>query len=349
LGADVKAQDDYKYTPAHYATRNDHVHCLKRLRNFEGDKKVRNETNSSEPLIITAAKYDSEDVALWLLESGESTEVRCKDGMTPLHYATINDSRNVTFLLIRHGADVNSKDNNLLSPLHYAVLKRRTDIGILLLAWEADLHAETKEHLTPLHLVAKEDELDFLKVLLFHGGNILAPTASNKGDYPIHIAATYGSDNVLQWMLETGISVNITNAVGCTPLLNIARSGNLMMAKVLLEKGADVNVKVTGEDSRTCLHAACLCGNVEMVRLLLENEADPDASTSTNMRTPLHWAAQKGHLEIMKILVKFGANISARDKFGLTPRYLAAQKCHDKVVEFLTVVSVTKRSKPDAL
>jgi ankyrin repeat protein len=108
-------------------------------------------------------------------------------------------------------------------------------------------------------------------------------------------------------------------------------------------------MKVTGEDSRTCLHAACLCGSVEMVRLLLENEADFDASTSTDMRTPLHWAAQKGHLEVIKILVKFGANISAHDKFGFTPRHLAVQKCHDKVAEFLAAVSVTMRSKSDAL
>jgi ankyrin repeat protein len=163
-----------------------------RLRNFVADKNLRDETNSFEPLIITAAKYDSEDAALWLLESGESTEARCKGGMTPLHYATISGSRNVTFLLLHQGADVNSKDNNLLFPLHYAVLKRRTAIGILLSAWKADLHAETKEHLTPLHLAAKGDELEFLKILLFHGGNILAPTANNKCDYPIHIAATYG-------------------------------------------------------------------------------------------------------------------------------------------------------------
>lgn len=343
LGADVEAQDCYKYTPAHYATKSDHVHCLKRLRNFEEDKKVRNETNSFEPLIITAAKYDSEGVALWLLECGESTEVRCKDGMTPLHYATIWDSRNVAFLLIRQGADVNSKDNNLLSPLHYAVLKKCIDIGILLLAWKADLQAETKGYFTPLHLAAKEDELEFLKIMLSHGGSILAPTANDKCDYPIHIAATYGSDNILQWLTESGISVNVTNAVGCTPLLNVARAGHLTMAKILLKRGADVNIKVTGEDSRTCLHAACLCGSVEMVRLLLENGADPDASTSTAMRTPLHWAAEMGHLEIIKILVKFGANISASDKFGFTPRHLAVQKCHDKIVEFFGLVSVTKR------
>ncbi|KDR12894.1 Ankyrin-2 [Zootermopsis nevadensis] len=96
------------------------------LLNFEGDSKTRNETNDCELLIITAAKYDSEDAAAWLIKSEESTNVKDKDGLTPLHYVTICDSRNVALLLIIRGADVNSKDRNLLSPLHYAARKRRT-------------------------------------------------------------------------------------------------------------------------------------------------------------------------------------------------------------------------------
>jgi ankyrin repeat protein len=133
------------------------------LLGFEGGKKVHNEANDCEPLVITAAKYDSEEVTAWLLESGESTDIKDKDGLTPLHHAAISDSRNVALLLMKKGADVNSKNKNLLSPLHYAVLKRRTDIAILLSAWKADLHAETKENLTVLHLVSMADELIFPK------------------------------------------------------------------------------------------------------------------------------------------------------------------------------------------
>jgi ankyrin repeat protein len=335
LGADANAEDVRHYTPAHYATRKNHVICLKRLLNFVRCKRECKRAYPSEPLIITAARNDSEDAALWLLECGESTEVRCKYGITPLHHAALNDSRNVTLLLLRHGADVNSKDNNNLSPLHYAIIKRNTDIGILLSAMKANLHADTKQHMTPLHLAAKDDQLEFLKVLVFHGGNILVPSTNNRRDYPIHVAATYESENVLQWMLDIGVPVNVTNAVGHTPLLNVVRVGNVTMAKVLLDRGADVNIKVTGEDRRTCLHAACLSGSVKMSRLLLEKGADPNASTYTDLRTPLHWAALEGHLKVTKILVKFGANVSARDKFGLRPIKLALVKGHGKIVDFL--------------
>jgi ankyrin repeat protein len=300
-------------------------------------------------LIITAARNDSEDAALYLLECGESTEVRCKYGITALHHAALNDSQNVTLLLLRHGADVNSIDNDNLTPLHYAVIKRHTDIVILLSAMKADLRAETKQHMTPLHLAAKDDQLELLQALVAHGGNILLPSTNTRRDCPIHIAATYGSVNVLQWMLDIGVPVNVTNAVGHTPLLNVVRVGNVKMARLLLDRGADVNVRVTGEDRRTCLHAACLSGSVRMVRFLLENGADPNASTCTDLRTPLHWAALEGHLKVTKILVKFGANVTARDKFGLRPIKLALVKGHGNIVDLLLGASVREGCKSDSL
>jgi len=347
LGADVYAEDQHSYTPIHYAARKNHIDCLKMLLNFETDKTLRNETSYSEPLLITAAKYDAKDVAAWLLESGESTDVTDKEGLTPLHYAAINGSRSITLLLLKRGADVNSKDKNYLTPLHYAALKRHTDIAIILSAWKADLHAETKGRLTPLHLVTTEDELHFLKALACNGGNIPIPVVNKQRDYPIHTSATYGNENILQWIIDNGMSVNISNAAGYTPLLNVARVGNSALARKLLVRGADVNVKVSREDTRTSLHAACLSGNVDVARLLLENGADPNSCTSTDKRTPLHWAAQLGHLEMTKLLVSFKANISARDKFGFTPRHLAVEKRHDKIMEFLAVMSVTKRHKSD--
>lgn len=84
----------------------------------------------------------------------------------------------------------------------------------------ADLHAETKENLTALYLVSMTDGVDFPKILVYYGGNILAPTANKKGDYLIHVASTCDSETVLRWILDLGMSVNIPNAEGITPLIN---------------------------------------------------------------------------------------------------------------------------------
>jgi ankyrin repeat protein len=50
-----------------------------------------------------------------------------------------------------------------------------------------------------------------------------------------------------------------------------------------------------------------------------------------------------------KLLLIFRANISVRDKLGFTPRHLAVEKGHEKIMEFLAVMSVTKRAKSGAL
>jgi serine/threonine-protein phosphatase 6 regulatory ankyrin repeat subunit B len=149
-----------------------------------------------------------------------------------------------------------------------------------------------------------------------------------------------GAVSFMRRILDHGMSVNIPSAV-----LNAALVGNCVMAKILLDRGVDVNVQVTGEDNTTPLHSACVSGSVEMVRLLLESGADGNVSTSTDKRTPLHWATQEGHLEVIELLLIFRANISARDKFGFTPRYLAVEKRHENIMEFLAIMSVTKRPK----
>jgi ankyrin repeat protein len=54
-----------------------------------------------------------------------------------------------------------------------------------------------------------------------------------------------------------------------------------------------------------------------MVRNMLQQQADVDARDN-NQRTPGHWCAFKGHLEVIKMLVEFGADINARDTEGRT-------------------------------
>lgn len=50
-------------------------------------------------------------------------------------------------------------------------------------------------------------------------------------------------------------------------------------------------------------------------------------------RTPLHWAAQHGHVEVVRTLIDNGANVNARDVFGRTPLHLAVS--HPRVIALL--------------
>lgn len=60
------------------------------------------------------------------------------------------------------------------------------------------------------------------------------------------------------------------------------------------------------QDDQTPLHCAARMGHKEMVKLLLEQRANPDASTTAG-HTPLHISAREGHAHTVRILLDAGA------------------------------------------
>ena len=85
-------------------------------------------------------------------------------------------------------------------------------------------------------------------------------------------------------------------------LLHLAVLGSYTeLAKLLLERGADVNQCMDGYE--TCLHIVAVTGNLEIVNLLLEYGVDIDRKNDDG-RTALHKAARFGKHEVVKILIQ---------------------------------------------
>ena len=101
-----------------------------------------------------------------------------------------------------------------------------------------------------------------------------------------------------------------------------ALNGQLDIVKVLVENGADVDVK--DADNNTALHNATLRGHLEIVKLLIENSADVNAQDNDD-QTALHIAAEFGYLEIVKRLIENGADINHPDDDLVTPLHNAAE------------------------
>jgi len=69
-----------------------------------------------------------------------------------------------------------------------------------------------------------------------------------------------------------------------------------------------------------------------------------------NARTPLHWAADYGQLEILEFLVAQGADLEAKDRFGITPLLAAVHEGHAEAVKFLLSKGANRNVKgPDGL
>jgi ankyrin repeat protein len=88
-------------------------------------------------------------------------------------------------------------------------------------------------------------------------------------------------------------------------LLAAARKSDVAAVKAMLDKGVDVNSK--NRYGATALSYACDRGSVEMVRLLIERGADVNVEDTFYHATPLGWAADKGYVEIVKLLLDKGA------------------------------------------
>jgi ankyrin repeat protein len=97
-------------------------------------------------------------------------------------------------------------------------------------------------------------------------------------------------------------NVNAQNSAGETPLMLAAINNQLELAKLLIERGADVN-----KPGWTPLHYAATRGHREMMRLLLENDAYIDSESATGT-TPLMMAARFGTPLAVKLLLEEGAD-----------------------------------------
>ncbi|MFN7038411.1 MAG: ankyrin repeat domain-containing protein [Alphaproteobacteria bacterium] len=101
-----------------------------------------------------------------------------------------------------------------------------------------------------------------------------------------------------------------------------------------LKEGMDVNIfNALGE---TPLHIACLYGHVEIVKILLQFNANPKAASMGNgHQQPIHYAAENGNSEILQLLLSKKVNINAKDVSGSTALHISAELGHTEFVETL--------------
>jgi hypothetical protein len=115
-------------------------------------------------------------------------------------------------------------------------------------------------------------------------------------------------------------------------LRSVAKIGDLIAVKKLLEKGVDVNAKVTNRG--TALQEAARYGHEAVVLLLLYKGADVDAKNVFE-DTALSWAALKGYEAIVQLLLGKGADANTKNGYGETPLHMAASKGYEAIVQLL--------------
>ena len=159
------------------------------------------------------------------------------------------------------------------------------------------------------------------------------------GCQSIQAAAREGNLKEVKRQLAWGVNVNAeTLRMRIAPLHEAAGNGHTKIVKLLLEKGADVNIR--DEGGATPLHWATRNGHTEVMRILLENGADT-RQRGTGCGSPLEWAARKGQIQIVEILLAYGADINYEK-----PLHAAVGAGHVGMVEYMVArgADVDKRN-----
>jgi cytochrome c len=130
--------------------------------------------------------------------------------------------------------------------------------------------------------------------------------------------------------LDNGAAVDEIDG-GVTALYIACEKGNLELARLLVSRGADVNIVVRLQ--RTPLYGALMGGYADIVGLLLENGADPNQVAKS--QPPLHIAAQNGCLQCVIDLVESGAEVNALVSNGSPAIHFAKRGGYEDIVTYL--------------
>lgn len=121
---------------------------------------------------------------------------------------------------------------------------------------------------------------------------------------------------------------NIKDSAGYTALHYASRHGHRDICEILLDHGAHVNCR-TASGLSTPLHRAAYCGHSDVASLLLKRGANP-AICDCDARNCLHKAAEGGHENLVKTIIEHDADKScnSKDSRGRCPVELLPERCN---------------------
>jgi ankyrin repeat protein len=165
--------------------------------------------------------------------------------------------------------------------------------------------------------------------------------AIRTGDAPLDVFEAAAFDDVprlTQLLRDDPSLARSWSGDGFTPLHLSAFFGGTDGARLLVDAGAELNVVSRNDFSVYPIHSAA-AGRVPVALLLVQRGADVNVRQRHGW-TPLHSAAHNGSEALVDALLAAGADAAATNDDGVTAADLARKAGHDAIVERLAAVSV---------
>jgi ankyrin repeat protein/mannose-6-phosphate isomerase-like protein (cupin superfamily) len=303
-GANAKASTRYNVPPLYFAALNGSTEVMERLLAAGAD--ANGTVYEGQTMLMTAALSGRPEAVRLLLQRGAKIDaVEPYRGQTALMWAASEGNTDAAAVLLEAGANIGAKSTGGFTPLLFAVRNAHQDTAALLLTRGANANDVAPDGSSALGMAIVNAYYELASMLLDHGAN---PNLPDPRGSALHAVA---------WLRKPG--ADGAAGVGNTPQGTPQQTGNvtpLQLAKKLLEKGANPNVRIEwkeptfGKEGGTARNPP----NVKLGRHLL----------SYIGATPFYVAAKNGDAPLMRLLADHGANPTTPTKAGVTPLMVAA-------------------------
>ena len=321
------------------------------------------------PPLIYAIKYNQREIVDTLLLYGAYVNIQDKDGNTPLHFALKFEHMEIITTLIRYGADATIVNHHGLSAIDTASEQYQSIINATVsmvdtkayniyetarlgdlnrLIHSARNHQQlfqtNKEGQSLLHLAVLSNNMKVVLYLLNKGLDI--DKEDSDGLTPLMLAMSHARYlNIVLLLLDRHASIEHTSYNGHSALSIAIRNDNPEGAKVLIKRGANINIIDNVHTPLSLTHIALgqyhesAHAYRELETLLLSKGAKVDVALNSLGWTPLCSTVSKvqdaANKEHIRLLLQLGADVNHLDINGRTPLMLAASMGRLSAVKIL--------------
>ncbi|KAJ3607172.1 hypothetical protein NHX12_026685 [Muraenolepis orangiensis] len=287
-----------------------HPCCVEYLLDHGANPNMANKERESP--LFKACERGSERMVELLLRSGASVNHLNDQGATAFQEATRHDHLKICEMLLRAGANLCTTNLYGVQPIFTAAQSGSVNVLNFLLSKDVNVNKQARDGATPLYEACKNGYIAAVETLLSHHADANVPTKS--GLLPLHAATRKSHVQIVSMLLPLTRKDGVASS-GLSPLHLAAEQNRDDLLELLIGAGYDVNSQLSQdrcqlyEDRRTtALYFSVDNNNLEACEMLLEAGADPNL----DFFNPLLMAIRKGAVELVALLLRYGANVNAQ-------------------------------------
>ena len=236
----INQRNDLKMTPLYEAAVCGRADVVRLFLEFGAEINAKNGALTMTALHVAASKGHDAVVAL-LIEKGADLEVAVDtDNVRALRFATQENKTACMKLLLDARAQINAPGGGSQSTALLIAVKYGLDSAAsVLLDYGADVNIENEDGDSPFVIAVTKNQIEFVKRMIAMSAKIDS-LHKKLGGSALHMAAMKGHHDMMSLLLDRGANIEIRSHDGCTPLATAIGYDQWVAAKVLLERGADI-------------------------------------------------------------------------------------------------------------